>query len=368
MKIVFSTDQIYLHGGIEKVLTKKANYFANLPDTEVVILTTEQKNNSPCYPLDKKIETIDMGIDYNRSLSYFSKANLIKAFKHFRKQKAILKKLKPDVLISPNFNFDHYWLPFIKGKTKLIKERHSSRYKEEDLRKNTVFLSKIRLKFNDWIDSKYDSIVVLNKDEAAYVKTSNAVVIPNPVSRTELISAVDKKQVMAAGRIAPVKAFDELIHIWAMIQDEFPEWELHFFGDDYLDTQSRLEELIQKYRLENQIKFKGSVSDLRQVMQDYSIYSMTSATECFPMVLLESLSVGLPVVSYDCPNGPRNIIRDGEDGFLVENKNREAFAESLKSLMRNQELRKQMSAKAKENSKRFSFEVVMNEWKKLLKL
>jgi glycosyltransferase involved in cell wall biosynthesis len=368
MKILFSTDQIYLHGGIEKVMAEKANYFANLPGVEVFILTTEQKGNPPCYPLNSAVKLMDMGIDYERTQSYFSKANLRKVLKHFRKQKSILSEIRPDVIISPNYNFDHYWLPFIKGKAKLIKERHSSRYREAEMRKTGGFLSKLRWKFNDWIDTKYTHIVVLNPDEKNYVKSSNAVVIPNPMGSVDFISPLAKKQVIAAGRIAPVKAFDELIHIWALVRNEFPDWQLHIYGDDYLGTQSKLEKLIQENNLEKEITFMGSVPDLRLTMQEYSIYAMTSETECFPMVLLESLSVGLPIVSYDCPNGPRHIITHQEDGFLVENKNRNAFAESFRKLMNSQELRTEMGKKAKENSKRFTTEVVMEQWKKLLDL
>lgn len=368
MKVLFSTDQIYLHGGIEKVIAEKANYFAQLPGVEVFILTTEQNGKAPCYPLDDAIQLLDLSVNYDRSQSYFSKANLGRIWKHYRRQKSMLGNVQPDVIISPNFNFDHYWLPFIKGKARLIKERHSSRFRDAELRKTVGFLGKIRWVFNDWTDARYDHIVVLNKDEKSYVKSPNAVVIPNPISIIDFASPLDKKQVMAAGRIAPVKAFDELIHIWSMIKDEFPDWQLHIYGDDYLNTKSQLEKLIVDYHLEKEVKFKGSVSELTTAMKDYSIYAMSSETECFPMVLLESLSVGLPIVSYDCPNGPRNIIQEGEDGFLVENKNREAFAKALKKLMQDQELRVETGKKAKENSKSFSTEVVMLQWKKLLDL
>ena len=132
MKILFNTDQIYLHGGIEKVMATKANYFASLPGVEVFVVTAEQEDHSPIYPLDSRIRLIDLGINYNRSQSYFSKGNLRKAVRHYRKQKELFRSLKPDVVISPNFNFDHYWLPFIKGKALVIKERHSSRYAEEE--------------------------------------------------------------------------------------------------------------------------------------------------------------------------------------------------------------------------------------------
>lgn len=367
MKVVFNTDQVYLHGGIEKVMATKANYFANIPGVEVFIVTTEQQNKPACYSLDLKIQLIDLGVDYNRSRSYFSKENLKKAVTHFKKQKALFKELEPDVIISPNFNFDHYWLPFIKGKAKLIKERHSSRYYEEEQRKSASFLKRLRFSFNDWIEKRYDHIVVLNSDEKEYVKSGNATVIPNPVEIPVESASLKNKQVLAAGRISPVKAFDELIRAWGYVTKVEPEWELHIYGEDYLNTQSQLERLIEELSLKSQVKFKGSVSDLKNTMLNYSIYAMSSETECFPMVLLESLSVGLPIVSYDCPNGPRNIISEKEDGFLVFERNPEKLAEGLLKLMGNQELREEMGRNAKIHSGRYETSEVMAKWWELLK-
>lgn len=368
MKIVFNTDQIYLHGGIEKVLTEKANCFVRYYQHEVIVLTTGQKNQPPCYPLDSKIKMIDMEVDYNRSISYFSFENLKRSILHYRRQRKQLKELKPDIIISPNFNFDHYWLPFIKGKSRLIKERHNSHYLDPEKRKSAGFFGKFKWKLNDWIDSKYDHIVVLNPDEKKYIKSANAVVIPNPISIPDFSSDLNSKKVLAAGRLSPVKAFDELIQIWKLIADQFPDWQLHIYGDDYLGTRSKLQQLIESLELQHSVLIKDSVPNLTETMKDYSIYALTSVTECFPMVLLESLSVGLPVVSYDCPTGPRHIIRDKEDGFLIEERNQKEFAEALSQLMTDQELRKEMGKNGKQNVRRFSADRVMEQWQQFLNL
>ncbi len=358
MKIIFNTNQTYLHGGVEKVMATKANYFATLPDVEVYILTTEQQNNPPCYFLDKRIKTIDLGINYNRSKFYFSKENLRKAVKHFKSQKKIFKELDPDIIISPNFNFDLYWLPFIHRKSKKIKEIHGSRYNWKSSLKNRV---------NAFFEKRYDALVILNKDEAAYFSSNNVIIIPNPVDLPNLRAELTKKQVVAAGRISPVKGFSDLIESWGIVSKDFPDWQLHIYGQDYQGTQRILEQQIKNLTLEN-IIFKGSVEDLPKIMTQYSIYAMSSINECFPMVLLEALSVGLPVVSYDCPNGPRNIITLGDDGFLAKYRNPENLAENLKRLMGNEELRKKMGNHAKENICRFTTKEVMKQWQSLLNL
>lgn len=357
-KIVFNTDQIYLHGGIEKVMAVKANYFANLPGIQVYIVTTEQQGKEPCYLLDEKIKLIDLGINYCRDKSYFSKENILKAFKHYKSQKRLFKELNPDVIISPNYNFDFYWLPFIQRNSKKIKEIHSSRYRWSASLKN---------KINSWFESKYDTIVVLNPDEQKYFNLKNVVVIPNPVEIPEVQANLDKKQVIAAGRISPVKAFDHLITAWKQVYAKHPDWELHIYGQNYLNTEQQLQKLVQDFGLESVVHFKGSVANMTQTMLDYSIYAMSSVTECFPMVLLEALSVGLPIVSYDCPNGPRNIITDKADGFLAQHQNPFDLADKIMMLIEDKELLLQMGEYAKKNSVRFSTKNIMQIWLHLLK-
>lgn len=368
MKILINTDQIYLHGGIEKVMATKANYWANLLDVEVFIVTTEQQNLPPRYPLDACVRLVDLGVNYSRVTSYFSFENLKKSWVHYKKQKQLFKELQPDVIISPNFNFDHYWLPFIKQKSKLIKERHGSRFYEAIQREEANFLKKLQFKINDWIEKKYNAIVVLNPDEARYVKTNNAVVIPNPIEASDLLADVRAKKVIAAGRISPVKNFGDLIKAWELVHQEFPDWQLDLYGEDYLQTQKKLELQIEEAGLQNVIHFKGSTENILELMSQYSIYAMTSETECFPTVLLEAMSIGLPIVSYDCPNGPRHIIENGEDGVLVHHHDVEAFATELKTMMRNPTERHRMQKLGKEHCLCFTTLVVMKQWQSLLNL
>lgn len=365
MKIVINTDQIYLHGGIEKVMATKVNWWANQPDTAVFIVTTEQQGNPACYNLDPRIRIIDLTVNYNRQRSYFTLGNVIKGIGHFRRQRKLFKKLKPDFIISPNINFDHYWLPFIKGGAKVIKERHGSRYLETEVRNSGSFVNSVKLKVRDFFDAKYDRIVVLNPDEQRFVKMPNAVVIPNPIEPSSLAADVSQKIVIAAGRISPVKGFDELITIWAIIAKEYSEWQLHIYGQDYLGTQEQLAVQIRRLGLEKSVRFMGSVPDVLLPMSKAGIYAMTSETECFPMVLLEALSVGLPVVSYDAPTGPKHILTHAADSFVVPYKNSAIFAEQLSKLMADENLRMQMAICAKKNAERFEISKIMEQWKML---
>jgi glycosyltransferase involved in cell wall biosynthesis len=368
MRVVYNTDRIYLHGGIEKVMATKVNYLANQPQFEVYIVTTEQQNKPPCYFLDNKVKLIDLSVNYNRNRSYLSFGNLSRAIKHFFRQKRLYLQLQPDIIISLNYNFDHFWLPFIiPKKTKLIKELHSSRYQEPHQRKQKGFLNKCYWKLQDWIESKYHKVVVLNKDEALYRPGANLLVLPNPVEPNEKTANLVSQKVIAAGRIAPVKKYEHLIKAWKLVYEKQPEWELHIYGDAYGNSYEELNILIDKLDLAKVVKLLPSVNDLPHKMLDYSVFAMSSETECFPTVLLEALSVGLPIVSYDCPNGPKNIIKDHEDGLLVPERNIELLARSLNSLIQNDRLRKEMGTKAKENCKRFHTHEIMSQWVEALK-
>lgn len=363
MKVIFSTDQVYLHGGIEKVMAEKATYFADVCGYEVVILTCEQRGKVPCYSMSSKIQFLDLGVNYVRSKSYFSVTNLVKVPRHLFQLRKTLHQLQADAVIVSNYGFDYYAMPFLNFKSKKIKEFHSSRYFEAQQRQeNRSFIKHFFYKVTDWFASRYDHLVVLNKDEAAFYAAPNVVVIPNPIPMSAINAPLVAKQVVAAGRIAPVKGFDQLIAAWKQVHLKFPEWELHIYGDDYVGTQSVLEDLIRENNLEKIILFKGSSNTMLTTFSGYSLYVMSSVTECFPMVLLESLSVGLPIVSFDCPTGPRNIIQNGVDGFLASSQDVEGLAEKILLLIQNQELRILFGQNAKRSSLQFSTPVVMKEW------
>ncbi|MHA3060021.1 glycosyltransferase family 4 protein [Acinetobacter sp. ANC 4636] len=366
--ILITTDQIYLHGGIEKVMSTKVNYWVNQPDVEVCILTTEQNDLPPRYSLDNRVKLIDLGVNYNRKKSYLSIENIVKAIQHFIKQKKAIRKLKPNAIISPNYSFDHFWLPFIKGNAVLIKERHSSGYQAFKQQIKLSFLTHIKSMFNNWISAKYDYIVVLNEDEKQYISSNNVVVIPNPIELSELVANQNAKKIIAAGRLSPIKGFNKLIDAWALIHAARQDWQLHIYGENYLETKQRLQHQIDVLGLQSCVELRDSVPNIPIVMTDYSLYTMTSESECFPMVLLEALSVGLPIVSFDCPNGPRNIIKNREDGILVPLDNIKELASTILSLMDNLPMRISMGINAKQNIKRFSTTTVMQQWDVLLGL
>lgn len=366
MKLLFSIDHLYLHGGAEKVLTHRVNYLADKFDFDITIVTTEQKNKPTCYELSDKITRIDLAVNYYREKSYFHPKNIAKIPYHFKKLNQAIKTIKPDVIIVLNYAFDFYWIPYIFKKTPKIKEYHSSRFYQMEQRKNDGVFKRIFNSFIDYTVSKYDKIIVLNPTEKEFYTNKNIEVIPNPISLSNQTADVASKQVIAAGRIAPVKGFEKLIEAWEIVASVHPDWKLNIYGQGEEHYIFSLKDLILEKQLNNTVFFQPATDTLLDEMIKHSIFVMSSVTECFPMVLLESLSVGLPIISFDCPTGPRNIIINNEDGILVDNQNSNALAEKIVFLINHPKIRGEMSEIGKQNVNRFSEDVIMNKWFSML--
>ncbi|WP_396211727.1 glycosyltransferase family 4 protein [Flavobacterium sp.] len=359
MKILYLTDQVYLHGGAERILSLKLNHFIEVYNYDVFLITTEQKNNKPVYFLNSKIKSKDLGINYHREISYFHPKNLIKSISHFIKLKREIKRINPDVIISLSYSPDQYFLPIIEKKIPKLKEFHTSRnnYKPSFLRRTL-----------DTIFTKYDTLILLNETEKSYYTNKNKIVIPNFTDFKPNSLKLDnrEKTVIAAGRIAPVKQFDKLIEIWKGISADFPEWKLKIFGDGDSSILKKINQLIEEYNLTETAFVLPSTNNIQEEMQKASVFALTSYEECFPMVLLESQSCSLPIVSFDCPNGPRFIINNNSDGILVEKNNIEDFQKALKLLMNDEKLRINFGDKAADNVQKFSKEKVMKQWSDMI--
>ncbi|MFD2562454.1 glycosyltransferase family 4 protein [Aquimarina rubra] len=365
MKIVFIIDQVYLHGGIERVLSIKANYFAAQEGNEVHIVTTEQKEEKPCYTFDEKIIFRDLAINYNRRKSYFHPKNLKKLPKHISRTKAALKQIKPDVVVVCSHSVDTYFVPFIVKSIPKVKEFHYSRFIEKSKRENPSLFKKFFFKFADYVESKYDTLVILNKDESNYYKSKNTVVIPNPLTfYPDKVSELTNKRIITAGRIAAVKGYDILVDIWKEIAKIRKDWQLHIFGSGEPGYVKMLQDKIYTAGIQDTIKLMGSTDKIQEEMLHSSIFVMTSHNECFPLVLLEAQACGLPIVSFDCPYGPRNII-DKETGILVPVYDNNTFINQLNELMGDQDNILRMGKNARENAKKYQLSSVMSLWQKM---
>lgn len=367
MKIIYYTDQVYLHGGLERVLANKLNYFSQNTNFELHVITFQQLDRSPCYAIDDKVTFHDLNINYNRDISFLHPSNIKHAPKHYLRLKSKIKEIKPDVIVVCNYEYGFYFIPLIAKKAIKIKEYHSSGHFNYKARlENKSIIKKCIYKISDYFESKYNALALLTKDELKYYNSNNTIVIPNAITHiSSQVANLSNKKAISAGRIAPVKGFEYLIKSWVSIMKTCPDWTLEIYGEGDIDYVKELETQIEGLNLKKHVFLKGSTQELENKMLESSIYIMSSLTECFPMVLLESMSCGLPIVSFDCPNGPRHIITHEQDGVLVEYLNGNKLSETLIDLMNNKNKRESMGKHAKVNVKRNSETVIMPLWLEL---
>ena len=226
------------------------------------------------------------------------------------------------------------------------------------------FLKKIRLH----IYRKCCKVAVLTtKDKVCYDRyypSGHTCVIPNPVVLTETYeSPLDSKVAIAVGRIQYQKGFDTLVEVFKRVHKKHPDWTVNIYGDGNL--RSELEEQISEAGLNGVINLMGRSNEIYKKLRDASFYIMSSRFEGFPMVLIEAQSQGLPIVSFDCPNGPSDIINNGVNGILVEDQNKDALYDGICYMIEHPDERKAMGKKALENVNQYSTVVICNMWQKL---
>ncbi len=358
-KIVILTDQICKIGGITSLIYLKANYWVTQDHHEVHVITTEQEGKKPYYPMNSEVQLHDLDVNYHRYSSYFSPKNLIKIFKNLFRLQSKLRKIKPDIIIVANHIPVTFFFPLLITKAKILKEFHFSKF-YLSRRKKTLFR-----RFESYLESKFDFLVVLNPEERAFYQYDNVVTISNPIQVDREIEPVytDRKKIaMAAGRISGVKRFDVLIDIWAQFIEKEKDWKLEIYGDGEKEDVDFLKQKIESLKLSDYVEIKGSTNTIQDKMRSYGLYLMTSAAECFPMVLLEAQSCGLPIISYDCPTGPRNIISHNQNGVLVEMDNQELFVEELMDMTTNESRKIQLAKNGFVNAKKYTLDAIMTIW------
>lgn len=369
MKIAYCIAGTRHSGGMERVLTNKANYLVGR-GYEVVIITTDQHGAPSFFPLDEKIKCYDLGINYeeNNGRSFFNK--LIhypgKQWKHKKRLTDLLEKEKPDITISMFCN-DVSFMPHIKDGSKKILEIHFSKYKRIQYGRKGLW--KLADRWLSWKDEKwvkrFDKFVVLTEEDRRYWgNLENITVIPNARTFTPSQTAdMENKKVIAVGRYTYQKGFERLIEAWHLIAPDFPDWRLEIVGDG--EQRAMLKEMTAWYGIGNSVALVPANNEIEKHYLSSSVYAMTSRYEGLPMVLLEAQAFGLPIISFNCKCGPSDIVDNGKNGFLVEEGNVPAFASQLRKVMVDVELRKKMSRNALEASKKFSVEPVMSRWMQL---
>ena len=385
MKIAYCLFGTYSAGGLERVTAVKANWLAE-HGYEVYLVTSGHAGRPSYYPLHPSVKHIDLGLCYEvpGAISRFEayRRNLPKYRKHKELLEQLFAEIRPDIAVAAGWHEGTFLYQLKDGSKKII-EHHI--WRNANFALYSLYLKQMshvtllrRVKsgllvlWNRWLtykqgryDQKFDRLVVLTEEDKTYcTHCPTTSVIPNPITApSSEVSPLSDKVILAVGRLDNQKNFPGLIDIWALIAKDYPDWKLRIVGEGYTDT--RILQKVKEYSLEGQFELCPFTNNVQEHYLSSSIFTMTSDFEGFGLVLVEAESMGLPLVSYACPCGPRDIIRDGQDGYLVERGDMKTFAARLRQLIEDEELRRRMGQAAKVNSQRFSLDNVMKQWEAL---
>jgi len=358
--IVYCIAGFYRKAGMERVLAQKANALVAM-GYEVSIVTTDQRGQAPAFELSPKVHLYDLGVNYelNNDALFLKKVCQypFKLHKHFYALRRLLRDLNSDITVSMFCN-DAAFLPFIRFGGRKVLEYHFTRHKRLLYGRSGLWRLADRLR--DFTDSlvvrRFEHFVVLTKEDREYWgDCRNISVIPNPRTFTfDGPSDMENRMVLAAGRYSYQKGLDRLVVAWKMLGDKTEGWVLRIAGDG----EESLGDLPANV-------LTGPSSDIKAEYMKASVFALSSRYEGLPMVLLEAQAAGLPIVSFACPCGPKDVVTEGIDGFMVPEGDICALSSRLGQLISDIELRKNMSREAFLASERFDENRIMKLWTEL---
>ena len=374
MKIVYYLPALYAPGGLERIITFKANYFADhLEGYEIYILTSEQIGRPIYYNLSPKVKHIDLNVPFDWPFNQSRINKLLKYPYHYwlfkNRFSKTLKKLHPDFTIS-TLRRELKFISSIHDGSRKIGEFHVTRHSygvgSKEYGKSIV--GKLRRywekSFLNHLQQLSKIIILTHEEKELWPELTNLCVIPNPIIiPSDRQSDCTLKQVIAAGRYAPQKGFDLLIESWSIVTRQHPDWKLHIYGDGVLRTS--LQQQIDQAGIGQTCFLEPTTELIADKYCESSIFVLSSRFEGFGMVITEAMACGVPPVAFACPCGPRDIIEHGKNGVLVQPEDINELAAQINDLIENEDKRKKMGREAQIRSRRFLMKNIAKEWKTL---
>ena len=373
MKLLYILGNIINRAGVERIMTQKINYLAET-DCDVSLVTTDQMDQPFSFPLSKKVHYIPVNAPIPSRTDYpFFKWLLLfyKARSVYTKAlNRVIKEDHPDIIICTTYSFDVLDLL-----TKICYKNHIKLVIESHIQLTNVFM-KPRLAYHPLLSlygKLHDSYILHYIRKAAMLvcltdedmkswkqlHVNNVCVIPNMIT-IQPPETIDysAKRVIAVGRYSDQKGFDMLIKAWRRLSPKYRDWHLYIFGNE---DRTPYEEMVTEGKCQNTCHCMPVTEDIATEYGKSSIFVMSSRYEGMPLALIEAMSSGLACVSYNCPNGPSDIIYDGIDGFLAKNGDIDDLATKMEALICNESLRSKMGTTAKQNIKRYSPDAIMQQ-------
>ena len=373
MRIAYCLNSISYVGGIERITSDKACALGDIPGNEVYVIVTDCPEGVAAASgrLSPKVRLVNLAVRYYAD-DWKSKCNvlkgiLIKRRLHKIRLKNALYEIRPDVVVSVG-QAEKYMLPEIKGDWALVREMHFVKNFRNIMSASGDLFHKISARLSNFYEyhykiKGYDQIVTLTQEDKItnWKKSGKVSVIPNMlINNCDGVASLDAKKVIAAGRLTDQKNFSSLIRAFRMVADRHSDWILEIYGDG--DEYEMLHNLIFQLQLVRNVRLCGITAELYHKMSEASCFVHSSINEGFGLVIIEAMSCGLPVVSYNCPCGPKDIITDEVDGYLVPTGDERMLAEKICSLIENPDKRAEMGAEAVKKSENYSVDKIIPMW------
>lgn len=340
-KIVFIINSLSNKSGTERVACNLANLFTEYQKIQIVILNRDTNFDNVAYSLNSnvKVECFD--------------GNILKFYKGMNNY---LNSYDPDYVIIHNMGRLSLLCSFLNKKNfKIISLEHVA----FSIRPFLVrFFSKLCYK-------NIDTIVSLTcADKYNYKLWHKKVVcIPNfssfPITNKKIS---DNKVIISVGRLTFQKNIHALLDAWEMVYYKIPDWNLNIYGSG--EDFEALQDIIKIKKLKN-IKLMGESNNIEKIYQNSSLFILSSRFEGFPMVLVEAQAFGLPIISFDCPHGPSEIIQHQKNGLLIRNYDVKGLADAILELALDTEKRRSYSSRALKDAKRFEVSSILKLWVEL---
>ena len=356
MRLLYVTDAFAVWGGMERVLADKMNYLQEHYGYDVSLMTINQGEHTIPFSLNPQIKHIDLAVRLHKQYAYCGvkryliRRQLVAQLKDSIKK--ALQQIDADVIICAKLDFVGV-LNEVRDRTPLIVESHTlcrADYFERSglLRRLHVLEYKRQVR-------KADAVVALTEGDAKDWReyNRNVCVISNVVhiNETDNYSDCSEKRIVLVGRYTKQKDFDSLLKIWSKVYSCHLDWTLDIYTDGEIHAPG--------------VRVFKPVANIMEKYCNSSMLLLTSLFEPFGLVLPEAMSCGLPVVAFDCPYGPADIITDGGDGFLVKNRDVNEFADRVCQLIEDRELRVSMGQAAVKSAQRYRADLIMPKWKEL---
>lgn len=358
------------YGGIEKSIVALANLLSENYDVEIAC--SYKMYETPSFELDSRVK-VKYLTKYKPNRKEFKaavkKKNIIKIFKEGFKAIKILRKRrssmikyiinkKCDVMISTRDIFDEWLGDFGNPNTLKIGWEHNHYHDDLKYADNVTRSCK-----------KLDYLVLVSKSLRNFYRVSlnktkcKCVFIPNIIdSIPKKTAPLIEKRLVSVGRLSPEKGHMDLLKIYNKLYKSHPDWCLDIIGDG--KEREKLEEYITEYNLGEKVKLHGFQGKdyIDKILSKSSIYLMTSLTESFGIVLIEAMSHGLPCVAYSSAEGACELIDSGRTGYLIKNRNEEAYIKKVEDLMEDIDTRKRIGHEGRKSVKKYNGQDVIKDW------